>query len=266
MVRLDFSFDCKVFALSFRVGSKPCTCSIHPPTEKAPSAQHNWGNDATQISDLMPLTTSGLSDSKTEKTLGLPTAKSNLDSVIDPLLLKSSRLSEATNEKVQGLVPSKILSEVQITVNAGEYLGTKSFENPPESTANACAHKDAGNSSNESVQGAVITRSRGVLELPTEILDAVFSELLVYPRRICQAHKLLGTEQVMEFRCSRIKGLESAILGTCRSIYLQALSILYGNNTFMFDSGESLTEFAHKGLNGQFAFQNARYGRLTMIR
>ena len=71
MLRLDFSFDCKVFALSFRVGSKPCTCSIYPPTEKAPSVQHNWGNDATQISDLMLLTTSGLLDSKTEKTLGL---------------------------------------------------------------------------------------------------------------------------------------------------------------------------------------------------
>ena len=266
MVRLDFSFDCKVFAFSFRVGSNPCTCNIHPPTQKAPSARHNGGNDATQMSDPILLTASVLLDSETEKTLGLPTAKSNLDSVIDPLLLKSSRLSDATNKRVQGLVPSKNLPEAQVIVNAGEYLGTKPSGNPPESIANACAHKDTGNSFNDSEQGAIIARSRGFLELPTEILDAFFIELLVKPETIFQAHKLLGTEQVMESQCSRIKGLEPAILRTCRSIYLQALPILYGHNAFRFDSGDSLTEFAHKGLNGKFFFQNARYGRLTMIR
>ena len=70
----------------------------------------------------------------------------------------------------------------------------------------------------------------------------------------------------MESRCQPIQGLEPAILRTCRSIYLQALPILYGNNTFSFDSRESLNEFTHGGLSGQFAVQIARYGRLTMIR
>ena len=151
MARLDFSFDCRVFAFDFRVGSKPCTCNTHPPTQKAPSARHNGDNDATQVRDPILLTTSGLLDSETEKTLGLPTAKSRLDSVIDPLLLKSSRLSDATNERVQRLIPSKNLSESRVVINPGEYLCTKPSENPTESRANGCAHKDTGHSSNDSV-------------------------------------------------------------------------------------------------------------------
>ena len=267
MVRLEFSFDCKVFAFNFRVGSKPCACNIRPTTQIAPSAKQDFGNNgATQISDTIILTSSELLDSRKDKTAGLPPAKSNLDSVIDPLLLKSSRLSDTTNRKTPGLLSPKNLSGTQMIINAGEYLGTKPSQSPPESTANACAHKDAGNSSNDSEQGAIIARSRGFLQLPPEILDVFFRELLVNPKTVCQAHKLIGTEQVMESQCPRNKGLEPAILRTCRSIYLQALPILYGHNAFRFDSGESLTEFAHKGLNGQFAFQKARYGRLTMIR
>ena len=204
MACLDFSFHCKVFAFSLQVGSKPCTCNTHPPTQEAPSAKKgSCDNGATQISDQLLLTGSRPSNLKKDKTSGLPPAKRNLDSVIDPLLLTSSRSSDAT---------------------------------------------------------------RSFLELPTEILGVVFRELLITPRTICRAHKVLGAKQVMESRRPRIKGLEPAILRTCRSIYLHALPILYGDNDFTFDSPQSLTEFAHEGLNGQFAFRNARYGRLTMIR
>ena len=143
-------------------------------------------------------------------------------------------------------------------------VGSKPSEDPPKSIATADI--DTGNPSNESIQGGENARSRGFLEIPTEILDAVFQELLERPETIEKAHESLGTEQVLASRCKRIKGLEPAILCTCRSIYLQALPILYGNNTFKFNSGESLTEFAHKGLDGRFAFQNAHYGRLTMVR
>ncbi len=95
---------------------------------------------------------------------------------------------------------------------------------------------------------------------------ASFGELLVTPRTFCQAHKLLCTKEAMESQYPRIKGLEPAILCTCRSIYFQALPNLYGSNNSKFDSPESLTEFAHEELNNPSAFQNARYGRLPMIR
>ena len=165
MVRLDFSFDCKVFAFNFRVGSKPCACNIRPNAQIATSARHDWANDATQISDPIILTSSKFLDSKKDKTSGLPPAKSSLDSVIDPLLLKSSRSSDTTNRKPQGLVTPKNLSGSQIIINAGEYLSTKSSQSPPESTANICAHKDTGNSSNDTVQGGVIAWTRGSFEL-----------------------------------------------------------------------------------------------------
>lgn len=204
MARLDFSFDCKVFAFSLQVGSKPCTCNTHPPTQKAPSAKKgSCDNGATQISNPILLTSSKPGDSKKDKASRLPPAKRNLDSVIGPLLLKSSQSSDAT---------------------------------------------------------------RGFLQLPTEILGMVFRELLRTPRPVYRAHEVLGAKQVMASQRPRIKGLEPAILRTCRSIYLHALPILYGDNDFKFDSPQSLTEFAHEGLNGQFAFRNARYGRLTMIR
>ena len=143
-------------------------------------------------------------------------------------------------------------------------MGSKPTENSLKSLATPDIH--TGNTSNESIQGEQNARSRGFLEIPTAILDAIFQELLEYPGPIHKAHKLLGTERVLESRSLQIEGLESAILRTCRSICLQALPILYGNNTFKFDSGKSLTGFAHKGLDGQFAFQNTCYGRLTMIR
>ena len=143
-------------------------------------------------------------------------------------------------------------------------VGSKPTENSPKLLATEDIN--TGNTSNESIQGGENARSRGFLEIPTEILDTIFQELLEYSKPIHEAHKLLGTERVLESRNPQIKGLEPAILRTCRSIYLQALPILYGNNTFKFDSGKSLTVFAHKGLDGQFALQNTRYGRLTMIR
>ena len=145
-------------------------------------------------------------------------------------------------------------------------VGSKPSEDPPKSLATADINTD--DTSNESIQGEQNARSRGFLEIPTEILDVIFQELLEYSKPIHNAHELLGTERVLEFRkphSPQIKGLQPAILRTCRSIYLQAPPILYGNKTFKFDSGSSLTEFAHEGLDGQFAFQNTRYGRLTMI-
>ncbi|KAI4096448.1 MAG: hypothetical protein LQ344_000956 [Seirophora lacunosa] len=66
-----------------------------------------------------------------------------------------------------------------------------------------------------------------------------------------------------------VKDIDSTILRACRSIYAEALPILYGRNTFEFAKPRKLRDFSHGYLdkrNPRFAFRDADAGRFTLIR
>ncbi|KAI4187905.1 MAG: hypothetical protein LQ346_005416 [Caloplaca aetnensis] len=66
-----------------------------------------------------------------------------------------------------------------------------------------------------------------------------------------------------------VKDIDSSILRVCRSIYDEALPILYGQNTFEFAKPRKLRDFSHGYLDKRgpkFAFREASAGRFTLIR
>ncbi|KAI4149118.1 MAG: hypothetical protein L6R39_002607 [Caloplaca ligustica] len=66
-----------------------------------------------------------------------------------------------------------------------------------------------------------------------------------------------------------VRDIDSSILRVCRSIYNEALPVLYGQNTFEFAKPRKLRDFSHGYLdkrNPSFAFQEAEAGRFTLIR
>ncbi|KAL8781572.1 MAG: hypothetical protein Q9213_005958 [Squamulea squamosa] len=66
-----------------------------------------------------------------------------------------------------------------------------------------------------------------------------------------------------------LKDIDGSILRVCRSIYSEALPILYGKNTFEFCKPRKLRDFSHAGLDRshtQFGFRDAQAGRFTLIR
>ncbi|MDI1486492.1 MAG: hypothetical protein OHK93_005722 [Ramalina farinacea] len=114
--------------------------------------------------------------------------------------------------------------------------------------------------------------------IPVEIRHLIYRELLTTPEVIDQAHKQLGNkESAMLEHYKPIPGIDSPILRTCRLIYIEALPILYGLNTFHFSSAQCIRHFQNHGLSTfpldlkvdnvlAFNFKSATTGRLQMIR
>ena len=77
--------------------------------------------------------------------------------------------------------------------------------------------------------------------IPVEIRHLIYRELLTTPEPIDRAHKQLGSkETAMLDQYQKIPNLDAPILRTCRTIYNEALPILYGLNTFQFASSQSI--------------------------
>jgi len=87
-------------------------------------------------------------------------------------------------------------------------------------------------------------------KLPMEVRNMIYGYLLVTPEIISHAHELVGGVQtVLAENHHPIPGLDAAILRTCRSIYEEALPILYGRNTFLFQHPDQIRAFQRDGLS-----------------
>ncbi|KAL9606285.1 MAG: hypothetical protein Q9179_000560 [Wetmoreana sp. 5 TL-2023] len=106
--------------------------------------------------------------------------------------------------------------------------------------------------------------------LPLEIKNMIYSELLVSAQPIKKPHKLVCKKKsIMLDSTHPVKDIDSAILSVCRTIYNEALPVLYGKNTFEFCKPRKLRDFSHTGLDKRltkFGFHEAEAGRFTLIR
>lgn len=124
------------------------------------------------------------------------------------------------------------------------------------------------------------TDSCGILtRLSLEIRIMVYTNVLKSERIIRQAHNFLGRHPpIMAADARHLEAIDSALLRTCRTIYREAIRVLYGTNRFRFRSPSEIHEFAHVGMTTtpfgfyctasgpSSAVRNAPCGRLTMIR
>ena len=87
--------------------------------------------------------------------------------------------------------------------------------------------------------------------LPPEVRAMIYRKLLISPDRIDNPayrvglkrieHKMLGTY-------APVAGLDSTILRVCRTVYDEALPVLYGENTFCFPGPDTMATFKSVGL------------------
>ncbi|KAI4190324.1 MAG: hypothetical protein L6R41_000850 [Letrouitia leprolyta] len=115
--------------------------------------------------------------------------------------------------------------------------------------------------------------------LPLEIKHMIYRELLVSSAPIKKPHRLVCHKRnVMLDSIQPVKDIDSAILRVCRSVYDEALPVLYGHNTFEFAKPRKLQDFSHGYLEQkipsnayprfklQFGFRETDAGRFTLIR
>ncbi|KAL8778921.1 MAG: hypothetical protein Q9203_001604 [Teloschistes exilis] len=109
-----------------------------------------------------------------------------------------------------------------------------------------------------------------LLTIPVEIRTMIYHQLLVSAQCIRKPHKLVcNKKSIMLDSLKPVRDIDSAILRVCRSIYNEALPILYGRNTFEFCKPRKLRDFSHAGLDRRitkFALREAETGRFTLIR
>jgi len=105
-----------------------------------------------------------------------------------------------------------------------------------------------------------MTVSKPVAELPichflglsAEIRLLIYNELLVTEGLIEDAHMLIGTkETIMENERPPVGSLYCTILQTCRTIYDEALPVLYRHNAFYFKRPSDSTHFAQGYVHSQ---------------
>ncbi|KAI4260097.1 MAG: hypothetical protein LQ352_000476 [Teloschistes flavicans] len=113
-------------------------------------------------------------------------------------------------------------------------------------------------------------RPLSLLTLPVEIRTMIYHELLVSSQCIRKPHKLVcNKKSIMLDSIKPVRDIDSAVLRVCRSVYNEALPILYGKNTFEFCKPRKLRDFSHAGLDRRitkFALREAETGRFTLIR
>lgn len=86
-------------------------------------------------------------------------------------------------------------------------------------------------------------------KLPLEVRNIIYGHLLIVPETINRAHELVsGVQTVIAKNCHSIPGLDATILQTCRSVYDEALPILYGCNFFSFRNPDHIKKFKSEGL------------------
>ena len=86
--------------------------------------------------------------------------------------------------------------------------------------------------------------------LPLEIRVIVYEKLLVSSRTIIDADKLVDKYEIYtaKDRAAPVEDIDVPILYTSRTIYSEALPILYGRNRFYFSESESTERFGFSNL------------------
>ena len=115
-------------------------------------------------------------------------------------------------------------------------------------------------------------------KLPFELRCIVYMNVLNCEMNISQASDVLGPgPPIMAKEAEHIGAIDPALLRTCRTIYSEAITVLYGGNLFEFLTLSGIQHFAHDGLeNKPFGFYcvanrslspnySAPCGRLTMV-
>ena len=116
-------------------------------------------------------------------------------------------------------------------------------------------------------------------KFPLEIRIMVYKSVLHFKNKIRQAHRFLERyPPIMAKDSTHIEAIDAVLLRTCRTVYQEAVQILYGMNRFYFSKPTELEDFAHMGLGKKpfgcyrtasepaSAVGNSPCGRLTMIR
>ena len=87
--------------------------------------------------------------------------------------------------------------------------------------------------------------------IPVEIRFMIYRHLLKSPEPIDNVHKQLGAKDTaLVDNYHPIPCVDAAILRTCRLTYLEALPVLYGQNTFIFSSSSAIRSFQSKSIMG----------------
>ena len=113
--------------------------------------------------------------------------------------------------------------------------------------------------------------------LPLEVRTMIYRKVLRFEKPIRHGHNFLDPHPPLMFaESSHIEEINAAILRTCRTIYQEAIHILYGTNRFHFRKSKDIENFAFRGLRNipfgiyfsqhPYIVENITYGRLTMIR
>lgn len=87
-------------------------------------------------------------------------------------------------------------------------------------------------------------------KLPAEVRDMIYHHVLVSSEYITDAHDLLGYKTIVASNHHPILDIDSCLMRTCRLIYKETSPVLYGNNTFEFNSSHSMKIFAHGAHQG----------------
>lgn len=89
-------------------------------------------------------------------------------------------------------------------------------------------------------------------KLPGELRNKIYQLLLVSDESVTPQQQLLGLSKAMKHMhhggYKPAAGLDATLLQTCRAIHHEALPILYGSNTFMFNKSVSMWQFGEYGL------------------
>lgn len=127
---------------------------------------------------------------------------------------------------------------------------------------------------------ALISLPCGTLgKLPLELRRMIYTKVLYFEKCVKHPQKFLDRHPpIMVEEALHVEAIDAVLLRTCRTVYQEALGILYGKNTFDFRKPEYIENFAHLGLeNTPFGYcrtasksssavGDCPYGRLTMIR
>ncbi|KAL8717685.1 MAG: hypothetical protein Q9225_005093 [Loekoesia sp. 1 TL-2023] len=149
-----------------------------------------------------------------------------------------------------------------------QQLPTKFWALPPETLPIKSSSKSLPTPPDSNTPDVPCSLPLSFLTLPPEIKNMIYRELLVSSAPIKKPHKLVCAKRnIMLDSFQPVKDIDSTILRVCRSIYDEALPVLYGQNTFEFAKPRKFQDFSHGYLEkGWFGFRESETGRFTMIR
>lgn len=176
---------------------------------------------------------------------------------------------------------SKLISDLSKNSKEFQLLCKDKVSTPTENTAKSATQKPTEQvlsteaSAKEQQQADCPLFSK----LPSEIRNMIYHHVLVSSNPIQPAYEMNGCSRT-KWRNKRKAGLlqpndvrfpediDSAILQTCRRAYEEGISILYGENTFLFASHSDIYYFQRGGIDYEKFTKSAKskHKRLGLVR